>query len=531
MTELAARSGTPPDAVPVGMEAPAGRWGGRALLDAIVLAVLFIVTVAYLTRLPPNLSPADESSYLHEAKRLLDGEVMYRDVFDFITPGFQYLMALLFALFGTTIATARAATAVIHGLTAAALYAACRRLGVRPSLAAAAGFAHLTVDQAAWPIASQHWLSTLLCTVLLAVYAGPAGVAGRGVVSGGVVLGLLADVQQQRALPMALGTAAWVVIDALIARRGGRATSLGTLASRLVLVGGAIAAVVVPVLGWCIARAGFGTVWQALVEFPLKSYGATTHCEWGNVNIMTVWQGSFTFPWLLAWLPVAFVPTLVRLARALVRREVANARRLAWPVVFAAASALSIRYFPDFIHIAFIAPVFYAALAENIEAAAHTVRPQLAGRVSATVVAVVFGMSAFDLARNEARLWREFPVPVETAFGRIRLRNPSDVELYDEVRHLTDATPGVEVFVYPTLSHLYLMTGATNPTRYSWYASTFGFADLLESIQARRPPYALVLAEWKADDPIIAYVRRNYVPATSGAPFVGMVLRRRPDAA
>jgi hypothetical protein len=502
--------------------------GPRSLADAVLPALLFAAAVVYLASLPTNLSPADESSYLYEAKRLLDGEVMYRDVFDFVTPGFQYLMALLFGLFGATITTARVAAAVIHGLTAVALYAACRRLGARPWLAAAAAVAHLTIDQSAWPIASQHWLSTLLCTLLLAAYAG-GGVDTPGQAAlGGVLLGMLAVVQQQRALPMAVGTAAWLVADGFLAPvQGGKARAHAT-AARLAVLAGSIAAVAAPVLAWCVVRAGFRTVWQALVEFPLHSYGATTHCEWGHVNIMTAWQGSFTFPRVLTWLPLGLVATIPRLARAkFVRRDEATARRLTWPVVFAATSAVSIRYFPDFIHIAFIAPVFYAILAENLEAAAMALGTRLGRVLTAGVVVAVLAVSSVRLELNRARLWTEFPLGVDTAFGRVQLRTAKDLGLYEEVRRLADATPGVELFVYPAFSHLYLMTGARNPTRYSWYASTFGFADILEALDAHRPPYALVMADWKPDDPIVAYVRRAYAPTTPDAPLVGTILRRR----
>ena len=56
----------------------------------------------YLTWLPRNLPSPTKSIHLYEAKRILDGEVLYRDVFEMITPGFMYLMALLFRIFGTT---------------------------------------------------------------------------------------------------------------------------------------------------------------------------------------------------------------------------------------------------------------------------------------------------------------------------------------------------------------------------------------------------------------------------------------------
>ena len=110
------------------------RDGGR---DAALALLIFAGTVLYLSWLPRNLTAADESIHLYEAKRILDGEVLYRDVFEMITPGFMYLMALLFRLFGTDFATARIAQAVLHGIAAVALYYACRKLDIRRGLCVA----------------------------------------------------------------------------------------------------------------------------------------------------------------------------------------------------------------------------------------------------------------------------------------------------------------------------------------------------------------------------------------------------------
>src|SRR6185436_1182203 len=95
--------------------------------DLLITALLFIATVVYWMSLPHSLQPADESVHLYEAKRLLNGEVLYRDFFNFITPGWFYLMASMFWLFGTTIETARATMAVVHGLTVVLIYLTCRR--------------------------------------------------------------------------------------------------------------------------------------------------------------------------------------------------------------------------------------------------------------------------------------------------------------------------------------------------------------------------------------------------------------------
>jgi hypothetical protein len=489
--------------------------------------MLFAGTLAYVAALPPNLGAADEASYLHEATRLLDGEVMYRDVFDFVTPGFQYLMAFLFDLFGTTITTARITAGAIHGLTVLALYATCRRVGVRPWLAGAAGLLHLGLDQPAWPIASQHWLSTLLCTTLLWTWSTGVRTASDAA-RGGLVVGLLAAVQQQRAVPMAVGAAVWLVADPVLARAWGGRVEWSRVGARLAAFGLAVAAVVVPVLAWCVARAGFAVVWEALVVFPFRSYGANTHCPWGHVNVMTAWLASFTFPRVLTWLPAALAITAGRLVHlGVVGRDEATARRLGWLLVFALASMVSILYFPDFIHIAFIAPAFYVAVAENVEAATRLLGAP-AGRVASAMVALLAAAGiGGHLARNMERAWAACPWRARTRFGVVQFCTEPELRLYEAVRRLTEATPGVELLVHPAFSHLYLTTGARNPTRYTWYASTFAFPDLLADVETRQPPYAVLFLDASIADPVAAYVRRAYEPIVPGESDTGTVLRRR----
>src|SRR5262245_53300551 len=120
-------------------------------VDVAVAVLILAGTALYLSSLPPNLAFADEAIHLYESKRILNGEVLYRDVFEMITPGFMYLMALLFALFGTDYASVRIAQAVLHGIAAVVLYAACRRLDIRRGLSVMAPLAYVAVSQPAWP--------------------------------------------------------------------------------------------------------------------------------------------------------------------------------------------------------------------------------------------------------------------------------------------------------------------------------------------------------------------------------------------
>src|SRR5256885_3140230 len=133
------------------MPSPAAR---RA--DALLAGVLLAGTTLYLCGLPRNLGASDESAYLYESKMLLEGRVLYRDVFEIVAPGFYYLTAALFWLFGSTMTTAPTATAALHGLIVVGVYATCRLLGVRRTVAAPSALAYPAFIQPAWPYASPH---------------------------------------------------------------------------------------------------------------------------------------------------------------------------------------------------------------------------------------------------------------------------------------------------------------------------------------------------------------------------------------
>jgi hypothetical protein len=334
-------------------------------LDVLLPAVLFVATTLYVAAQPRNLAPADESVYLYEAKRVLEGAVLYRDVFEITTPGWLWLMAALFRIFGVDLATARLTIAILHGVTAVFLYGACRRLAIRPGLAWLPALAYLVVSQPAWPIASQHWLGTLLTVLLLWICAAvpgadPAASAARPArwaLWPGVVIGLLIGVHQQRGVLVGAGIVLWLIADRYVQRRHRVAQPVPALTAQLAWIAIGAALVVVPMGIVLVASAGFEPVWQALIVHPLFQYRGTMRSAWGQSNGLVAEAASYTFPRLLKYLPAILIVDVVRFAVLEGRRaHLVEARRLLFLIVSCATAVLSITYFPDYIHIAFIAP-------------------------------------------------------------------------------------------------------------------------------------------------------------------------------
>lgn len=521
------------------------RHRGR-IIEVAAAALLLAAATAYLAALPRSLNPADEATHLYEARRILEGQVMYRDIFEIIPPLWMYLMALLFWLFGTDIATARVTAAVIHALISAMVYGACRAAGVRHGLAFTAGVAYLAICPLAWPIASQHWLGTLLCiTLLLIAVTGDPDRTGRAF-GMGVVVGLLIGVQHPRGLAMAAGAGAVLAADAAIRRRFGVAASPpARLVRQLACLGGGMLLVVGPLFGWMIARAGVEPVWRALVLHPLFSYAPVTRVSWGNVNIMTVVLAPYTFPRVLRYLPLVFGVSAPRLAAHFwTVRERRSAHLLAALTLLCAASIASIAYFPDFIHIAFIAPLFLVAIAESadwllrrsshlaaVASRSQAVRflPLVAGSVAAVLLLVTFTL---HLRRSFVRKHASFPFARQTAFGRVVFAREKEAILYDRVADLLRGDPSREIFCYPGVSHLYLLLPANNPTRYGFFVSGYStpaqIQEVLDILEARRVRYIVYLYPPQVShDPVIEYLQNAYEPLGVGGDVDGLIYRRR----
>jgi hypothetical protein len=483
--------------------------------DGLLAALIFAGTVAYLVALPRNLNPADESIYLYEAKRLLHGEVMYVDVFDLITPGWMYLMALLFRLFGTDMATARLATAVLHGVAAVGIYCTGRALHVRRGLAWPAPVAYLVVSQAAWPIASQHWLSTLLCVIVLWVCVARSRARPTWTFLPGVVIGLLIAVQQQRGLIIAAGVFVWLILDHALQHRFQPGPPSRRLIVQLTCLMAGASSIIVPMLVFLVARAGVSPVWEALVVFPVANYGGITHCEWGNINILTVWQGSFTFPRALKYLPVVLGLIVPRLAVLWIRRrELEEARTLLLLAVFCLASMLSIAYFPDFIHIAFIAPAFLVAIAWCAESLVRWLPAprrarQVVGWLAAALVVVAAGAR---LQRNLSRLREAYPVSRDTAFGHVDLA-ATDAAFYDRIKELMRDASSPYLFASP---NLYLLVDAPSPIPYGFFLAQLYSREqvqrAIDLLAERRPSYVVLPPFTEAHDPIVEWVSQRYEP-------------------
>jgi len=140
-------------------------------LAAALLCMPFVRTV-YLD--------ADEGVFLHAAERMLRGQRLYADFFEFLPPGSFVLTAAWFGLTGISMVAARSlAILTIVGI-ASFTFLACRRASSNAPLSALLTIGWVVMSQGVWTQVSHHWFTTLISMVAIwAALGGVQDVPGR----------------------------------------------------------------------------------------------------------------------------------------------------------------------------------------------------------------------------------------------------------------------------------------------------------------------------------------------------------------
>jgi len=506
------------------------------LFDACLALGLGAAVIAALLDRPPTIGYADESYFLYEAKRILDGEVLYRDVFEIYTPVSLWMVAAAYKVFGANITVVRWFAAMVWASIAVLLFATCRTLGVRRSVAVSAAALAVALSHPLWPVTSQHWVATACFqALLLSILRQPPGAGPIRWVGPGLLLGLLAAMQQQKAPPFLLAGLAVLAFDACAAPRGQRWRGLVT---RTLAFGLGTAAIVGPVLAIVIAQAGFGPVYLALVEMPLFGYASSFRTSWGtDWSLIRELKPDF-FPRVVRALPFLPAVLLFPLAAAAWRRDWARARSPFALLAFCLAALGSIAYFPGLGHYAFIAPILLLAPAWALEAALAALaarRPALVGAAAPVAAAAAVAWSGLHLHGVAARAAARMPLRLQTRFGTIAA-SPDDLhaKCYPILQELVDADPDHLLFTAPGLVSFYLLTGGRNPTPYQYvlarYTTPAQYDEILSTLERRRVA-TMMISWWPKNgiDPRLAdYVTQHYDSAAAEMPAAMLVFRRAP---
>jgi len=448
----------------------------RCYTPLVAWGVVGAAICGAMAPLEPNL--LEEGLILHLAERMVGGERLYSELASFTGPLPFELLALLFRLFGEEIAVARAAVAVLAGLSCVSVHALARRAGAG-SLAHAAAALVASGPVLLFPLQSTYFYSTIAYhLVLIACYAALRGTRtpGWAWVAGGLVA-CVALSKQSVGVLIAPGLVAAVFACAPSADRVrlALATALGGLA------------VTVVTLIYYAAHGELEVLVRSLVVLPLSfevSFETPFINLWppGEFAPELKGQAHFYTPFVYSMLrgsvlqPPSWSMTLATqalYALPFVALGATALRRLWGPLPSAtwihavALLALTSNLFPrtDWGHLVFAA----APAAVQLVLLAPQVRPGLRRAHTGLAALIIGALLCADLYVGSG-LWKLSATPM--LGPRVPLRPLSgqfeDPSLARVIEYLKDrARPGEAIFVARAEPLIYFATNTRNPTPYS----------------------------------------------------------------
>jgi hypothetical protein len=365
----------------------------KRLIRALLLSLPVLLTTLFLL---PFVSPVvsgarwDEFILAFDAQRMLDGQVPYRDFFNFIPPGAFYVLAGLFSFVGRgSLTAARYAGLFVAVLNGALLFAVLDKAGWRRPQAVGMALLYPLALFPFWPVFSHHWLVHAACFAFLLLL--PPG--GTRPLLQSALLGLLAGlagmVLQTEGLYLALlGGAAMAL--ACPGREGARrlaAFGLGTAGAIASWLGplvalGAGREFVRDVILWPgrnYSRPGSDNARLLLEDVPDRLqalWGGAVQPSQGWPHGFVALAGTVLYAALLA--AVAALPLLAvwALVRALKRKRAEFPLQLAASLVTVLALGLYLRGRPDWLRtlylLGFLGPLWLSSWRRS--------RPEAPGR-------------------------------------------------------------------------------------------------------------------------------------------------------
>jgi hypothetical protein len=168
----------------------------------LLAALVFLYAILFALPFLPIDRNLDAIIFLTEAKRMYEGELMYRDFFEFVTPGTPLVYLCLFKIFGVRLWIPNMVIMLL-GLGFAFFSIVIARKLMGAGLAILSGAIFLVRVYKCYPDPTHHWFSALTAAAALAVLIERRTLAR--IVTAGSLCGLSAFFTQSRGLMVALG--------------------------------------------------------------------------------------------------------------------------------------------------------------------------------------------------------------------------------------------------------------------------------------------------------------------------------------
>lgn len=232
----------------------------------------FLLAVAvflylFLFKFPatPFFTDGDQSIFLYEGERLFNGDVMYRDFFEFTLPGTQALYALMFAIFGLKYWIIGAVTIAIGVSTAWLLLKISEKL-LAPPLSYLPAVIYVFFGFRWFGIDGSHRMFSPIF-ILLAIWILMRGKSSLELVLAGCSLAIASFFTQQRGFVVLAAIVVYLFLDRYFSRESlasfFRSTAVITLSFLVLLIA---------LCSYFVFAAGADNFFYATLAYPYKYY-------------------------------------------------------------------------------------------------------------------------------------------------------------------------------------------------------------------------------------------------------------------
>lgn len=236
-----------------------GTWKKAALSSLVVLFIYFHVFALPCT---PVWRDGDQSIFLVNAERMVGGETLYRDLFQFNLPGTEVLYFLAIKLFGPSLLIPSVALLVLCTANTLLVFSLARkvvpdRVAVLASVAFLFIVVHFRLD------ATHHWYSTF--AVLLSANLIAEQCTRWRLIAAGALLAIATLFSSNRGAFAFLGIAIFLIFHFGFGARA--AKSIAILSIPYIAILGGTVLYVSHVVGWDLLV-------DSILTFPLRYYSA-----------------------------------------------------------------------------------------------------------------------------------------------------------------------------------------------------------------------------------------------------------------
>ncbi len=445
---------------------------------ALLLALSYLYFLLFVPlRTPIDVGIGDDRLFLEEAQRILAGQAIYRDFFEFYFPGADLFYALLFRIFGVR---AWIPNVCLLGLGMGFVWTGIvlsRKL-VGGASAILPGLLFLWISYRLYLDAVPHWYAILLIVIATAVLIEER--SPMRLMIAGALTGLATCFAQHHGAFAAAGFAAFVLWEGRRDADGWRQISRRELCL-LVPFGSIVALCVI----YVVREAGFNLFFSSTILFPLKYWRYLDVNRWSENTVTEIGSQVLHhhFPQVRLMLLVLLVPGIYLVAIAGYLRQATTSPSQQWRRIVL-LSTVGLAMFGSIVNGA-----TYWRLA-TVSLPALVIVVWLVERGPGTKgILALWAITLAFMIRDVRRAQTSWTTILETPAGRVALVPYDPTSLYEWLAINTH--PGEYVFEADEWD-IYFWFALKNPTKlHRLYANGFTgpeqVADAIRDLEERKP--------------------------------------------